>query len=133
MPGRVGSVLLSLALALPAVACREGAAPRSMPVIDSLEVDNAALPPAFDSVRTFRYPFPTVQADSLLLALLTWEIEVRRAWRPTSVLCAGPRGPLFTIELGRDDPRVLGFGFERGEGWLGCAWRLMRYDVRRSR
>ncbi|MDH3495348.1 MAG: hypothetical protein OER21_01110 [Gemmatimonadota bacterium] len=131
MPRHAGSVLVSVALVLSASACRDDAAPRPRPVIDSLEVDNAALPDVFDSLRTFRYRFPTVQADSVLLALLVWEVDVRRAWRPISILCASPMGPRFTIELGRDDPRVLGFGFERGEGGLGCAWRLMRYDVRR--
>lgn len=99
--------------------------------IDSVVIGVSGLPDEFDSATTFTYVFPTVDADSVLVSLLESGIPVHYAWRPLDNLCDDPIGPRFTVQLYRDDPRILHHDFVRGAvGRLLCATRLMRYEVR---
>jgi hypothetical protein len=123
-------VVPSLALVVVA-ACAEGPAPPWTGQIDSVVIGRSGLPDEFDSVTTFTYVFPSVNADSVLVALLDGGIPVRYGWRALDNLCMDPVGPRFTVQLYRDDARMLDHDFQRGAvGRLLCATQLMRYEVR---
>jgi hypothetical protein len=107
--------------------------PASWP-IDSVVIDRSGLPDEFDSLTTFTYQFPSVNAESVLVALLEDDLSVRYGWRPLDNLCLDPIGPRFTVQLRQDDPRILKHDFVRGAvGRLLCATQLMRYQVRAGR
>ena len=111
-------------------ACGDGPARPAAGQIDSMVIGLAGLPDEFDSLTTFTYVFPSVDAESVLVALLDVGIPVRYAWRPLDNLCMDPVGPRFTVQLYRDDSRMLDHDFVRGAvGRLLCATRLMRYEV----
>jgi hypothetical protein len=98
--------------------------------IDSLKIDRSGLPDEFDSLTTFTYAFPSVNAESVLATLLDAGIPVREGWRPIDNLCEDPIGPRFTVQLGVNDARILEHDFERGAvGRLLCATQLMWYQV----
>jgi hypothetical protein len=102
--------------------------------IDSLVIDRTGLPDEFDSLTTFTYVFPTVNAESVLVTLLDSGIPVSDGWRPLDNLCADPIGPRFTVQLDQNDPRVLDHDFVRGAlGRLLCATQVMWYRVRAER
>ncbi len=99
--------------------------------LDSIVIGVAGLPDEFDSLTTFTFDVPAVNAESVLVALLDVGIPVRYAWRPLDNRCMDPIGPRFTVQLHRDDPRMLDHGFVRGAvGRLLCASQLMWYQVR---
>lgn len=99
--------------------------------LDSIVIGVAGLPDELDSVTTFTYTFPSVNAESVLVALLDTGVPVRQGWRPLDNLCDDPIGPRFTVQLQQDDPRMLDHDFVRGAvGRLLCATQLMWYRVR---
>jgi hypothetical protein len=102
--------------------------------IDSVLIDQTGLPDEFDSLTTFTYVFPAVNAESVLVALLDRGIPARDGWRPVDNLCEDPIGPRFTVQLARDDSRILEHDFVRGAvGRLLCATQLMWYRVQTGR
>jgi hypothetical protein len=111
--------------------CGDGAAGPWTGQIDSVVIGVSGLPDELDSVTTFTYVFPTVNAESVLVSLLESGIPVHYAWRPLDNRCEDPIGPRFTAQLYQDDPRILDRDFVRGAvGRLLCATELMRYEVR---
>ena len=111
-------------------ACRAVPVQAAAGRIDSIVIDRTGLPDEFDSLTTFTYVFPSVDAESVLVALLDAGIPVRYAWRPLDNLCMDPVGPRFTVQLDRDDPRMLDHDFVRGAvGRLLCATRIMWYQI----
>jgi hypothetical protein len=88
------------------------------------------LPAEFDATRTYHYREGSVTDPVLMLAAL-WHsgLESTRAWQPLDNICLDPVGPQFTVEFTRDDPRIIGQGFERGDGRLHCATTLTVYTV----
>lgn len=102
--------------------------------IDSVVIDRTGLPDEFDSLTTFTYVFPAVNAESVLVTLLDSGIAVSDGWRPLDNLCADPIGPRFTVRLRVNDPRILNHDFVRGAlGRLLCATQVMWYQVRAER
>jgi hypothetical protein len=98
--------------------------------IDSTVIDWTGLPDEFDSLTTFTYAFPSVNAESVLVVLLDAGIPVRYGWQPLDNLCADPIGPRFTVQLYRYDSRMLEHDFVRGAvGRLLCATQIMWYQV----
>jgi hypothetical protein len=118
--------LLALALG----ACRDTPLQPAAGLIDSTVIDLTGLPDEFDSLTTFTCVFPAVNAESVLVALLDGGIPVRYAWQPLDNRCADPIGPRFTVQLYRDDPRMLAHDFVRGAvGRLLCATRIVWYQI----
>lgn len=105
----------------------------SPPVIQSSTISVEQLPAVFDPARTFHYRVGHVENPQRLLLDL-WEagLRPRRAWQPLDDRCFDPVGPQFTVQLRRDDSRILELGFERGAGRLQCATTLTRYRVRKQ-
>lgn len=100
------------------------------PTIQAAEVSPDDLPSAFDTTRTYHAAAGSVDDPMFTIReLLDARIPVRRAWQPLDDRCSDPLGPRFTVDLERDDPRIRSYGFERGEGRLRCATRLMTYVV----
>lgn len=92
-------------------------------------VPASAVVGSFDTTRTYEYRFVRANADSLFAALLDANMAVTQAWEPLDNRCLDPRGPVFTVELARPDPRVATFDFVPGTGRLTCATQLRRYRV----
>jgi hypothetical protein len=114
-------------------ACRDTPVQPAAARLDSAVIDVAGLPDELDSLTTFTYAFPSVNAESVLVTLLDAGIPVRYAWRPLDNLCDDPIGPRFTVQLYQDDPRMLDHDFVRGAvGRLLCATQLMWYQVRQG-
>lgn len=129
------SILLLLAAAQLWPACRSspGGAGVLPPAseIESRKITVDQLPPVFDDSRTYHYRVPNLQNPEMLLRfLLDAGYEVTRAWQPLdNPICADPIGATFTVELERDNPRILSAGFDRGAGRLFCATELIEFTV----
>lgn len=101
----------------------------SRPTISAQEIAVDALPD-LDPSRTYHLtPGRAEDPVTVLSALWAAGIGPTRAWQPLDDRCFDPVGPRFTVELSRNDARVLAFGFEAGEGRLECASRLTEYVV----
>jgi hypothetical protein len=100
------------------------------PQIGVIQITASQLPTAFDTDRTFHRRIPGAQdPEGMLLALADEGLRPIRAWEPLDNLCLDPVGPTFTVELFRNDPRIEGKGYDRGDGRLGCSTQLLLYDV----
>lgn len=132
MCSRAPCTALAAAVALAGPGCagspaEPGATERRVVVAEI--VPASAVVGSFDTTRTYEYRFVRANADSLVAALLDADTEVTQAWEPLDNRCLDPRGPVFTVELARPDPRVAAFDFVAGTGRLTCATQLRRYRV----
>lgn len=119
-----------LGLSIVVLACHSVSVDRDEPRIRSEVISVDELSAEFDSTRTFQYRVGQVEDPEELLHAL-WDAGIRssRAWQPLDDRCLDPVGPRFTLELVRDDPRIIEYGFERGTGRLHCATRLLAFTV----
>jgi hypothetical protein len=100
------------------------------PRIESANISVGQLPAEFDPLRTYHYRAGAVDDPRrMLLALWDLGLESRRAWQPLDNLCLDPVGPQFTIEFVSDDPRITEQGFDRADGRLRCATKLIAYTI----
>ena len=128
MPSRVElSVAALLCLAL---SCETGIGTSGVPSIETRIVGAGDFSQAADTALTYEYRFSAVNPDSLLIALWKARIPVVQAWLPLDNRCMDPRGPRFTVELAREDPRMAEFQFMKGTGRLACATMLKRFTFR---
>ena len=101
--------------------------------IQSSTIPVDQLPSTFDPARTFHYRVGRVEDPrSLLVDLWDLGLQSSRAWQPLDDRCNDPVGPQFTVELLRDDPRMIDHGFVRGDGRLHCSTTLTRYTISRN-
>jgi hypothetical protein len=100
------------------------------PTIVAAQISGEQLPPVFDESRVFFFPSRVQDPQHVLRVLWAAGIRPRNAWQPLeSGPCIDFWGPRFTVELDRDDPRVLDYSFERGIAGLRCSTRLMAYLI----
>ncbi len=110
--------------------CHSATLERAGPEIMAATISADQLPTEFDATRTYHHRVGSVSDPrGILVALWDSGLQSKQAWQPLDNLCLDPIGPQFTVELVRDDPRIVGFGFERADGRLRCATTLTYYTI----
>ena len=120
--------IVTLCIATLVMACQSVTQP-SEPRIETRVIGREEFPQQFDTSRTYVYQYTTVNADSLIGELVKGGLPVSRAWYPLDNECMGPIGPKFTVELERNDTKMVDFGFTKGVDRLSCATKLKQFIV----
>ena len=107
----------------------------SEPVEPKIQVTTIGLnqlPQQFDTTRTFVNNFYPANPESILTGLVKSGIPFSQAWMPLyDAPCLYMRvlKPSITIELTKDDMRMIQYGFIRGVSFLGCSEHFKRYTL----